>query len=144
MVEVRRMKLYGEQTFFVPLTLPGMNEILQAMQTKGMKRGAKSKRWTKYTELKREYEGLIVAAIQLAKIKPVKRAYFMFTFIEENKKRDPDNVAAGARKFILDALVSAGILENDGWKQVAGWNDTFIVRHENQKAGVGVSIWADK
>ena len=133
-----------EQTFFVPLTLPGMNEILQAMQTKGMKRGAKSKRWTKYTDLKREYESLIISSIQLAKIKPVKRAYFMFKFIEKNKKRDPDNIAAGARKFILDALVSARILENDGWKQVAGWNDTFTVGHGDQKEGVSVSIWADE
>lgn len=133
-----------QQSFFVPLTLPGLNEILQAMQTKGMKRGRKSKRWSKYTEIKREYEGLIISAINLANIKPVKRAYFMFTFIEKNKKRDPDNVAAGARKFILDALVTAGVLENDGWKQVAGWTDTFMVKSGNQKSGVGVSIWADK
>jgi hypothetical protein len=121
-----------------------MNEILQAMQTKGMKRGAKSKRWSKYSDLKREYESLIISAINLAKIKPVKRAYFMFSWIEKSRKRDPDNIAAGGRKFIFDSLVTAGVLENDGWKQIAGWNDTFMVKEGNQQPGVGVTIWANK
>jgi hypothetical protein len=133
------IEIYGMQSFFVPVRLPGLNDIILA---KGQYYRKGKKRFEKYQAMKREYEGLIISAIQLAKIKPVKRAYFQFTWIEDNKMRDPDNVAA-ARKFILDALVVAGVLSGDGWKQVAGWTDTFTVKEGNQKSGVGVAIWAD-
>ncbi len=33
-------------------------------------------------------------------------------------KRDPSNIAAAAAKFIEDGLIKAGVIENDGWKQV--------------------------
>ncbi|MBN2561647.1 MAG: hypothetical protein JXQ75_12030, partial [Phycisphaerae bacterium] len=33
------------------------------------------------------------------------------------RKKDPDNIAF-AIKFILDGLVAAGVLENDGWRQI--------------------------
>ena len=132
-------ELYGQQSFFIPVRLPGLNDIILA---KGQYYGRGKKRYEKYQAMKKEYEGLIIATIQLAKIKPVTRAHFKFTWIEKNKMRDPDNIAA-ARKFILDALVRSGVLTGDGWKQVAGWIDTFSVATGKQQPGVGVMIWAD-
>lgn len=41
-------------------------------------------------------------------------------------RRNPDNIAF-AKKFIIDGMVAAGYIENDGWKQVAELRDTFHV-----------------
>ena len=53
--------------------------------------------------------------------KPVK---IRITWVEENRKRDPDNIAF-AKKFILDALVKAGKLPNDGHRWIKGLEDKF-------------------
>lgn len=50
--------------------------------------------------------------------------YIRFHWVEENKRRDLDNVAA-AKKFILDALVKAGKLKDDNRNAVIGFTDTF-------------------
>jgi len=138
---MKKASVVHEQTFFIPLTLPGLNDIILARsQSKTFKRKGKTIRVDNYQKLKKEYESLIISAIQLAKIRPVKKGYFIFTWIEPNRKRDPDNIAAG-RKFIFDSLVAAGILKSDGWSCVGGWHDSFMVKKGRQKAGVGVTIW---
>lgn len=38
-----------------------------------------------------------------------------FTWFCKNKRKDPDNIAAGI-KFVLDGLVEAGVLPGDGWR----------------------------
>ena len=53
-----------------------------------------------------------------------KPVYIHFRWIEKNKRRDCDNIAAG-KKFILDAMVKAGILKDDGRKYVKGFTDEF-------------------
>ena len=47
-----------------------------------------------------------------------------FTWIEENKRRDLDNICF-AKKFILDALVQAGVLADDNRKIVTNFTDSF-------------------
>ncbi len=47
-----------------------------------------------------------------------------FHWIEENMRRDIDNVAS-AKKFILDALVKRGKLKDDNRRCVTGFSDTF-------------------
>ena len=47
-----------------------------------------------------------------------------FHWVEENKKRDLDNVCF-AKKFILDSMVKAGKLKDDNRNFVKGFNDTF-------------------
>lgn len=59
-----------------------------------------------------------------------------FTWIEENRRRDLDNIAF-AKKFILDALVKCGKLKDDNRKHVTAFTDSF--RYE-KKAGVIVTI----
>ena len=53
--------------------------------------------------------------------KPVK---IHFHWVEENKRRDLDNVCF-AKKFILDSMVKAGKLKDDNRNYVAGFRDTF-------------------
>lgn len=47
-----------------------------------------------------------------------------FHWIEGNKKRDLDNIAF-SKKFILDALVKYGKLQDDNRKCVTAFTDTF-------------------
>ena len=50
-----------------------------------------------------------------------------YTWYEPNRRRDKDNICAGGRKVIQDALVKGGYLRNDGWKEIAGFSDEFRV-----------------
>lgn len=52
--------------------------------------------------------------------------YIKIVWYEANRKRDKDNIAFG-KKYILDALVQKGILRNDTWECVAGFEDRFEV-----------------
>ena len=118
------------QSFFIPGILPGLNEIISASKSWHGKYNA-------YARMKTEMMDRIGLFIIQAHLKPVKEAYIEFQWHELTKKRDPDNIAAG-KKFILDALVHAGILKGDGWAQIIGFHDTFFVDKRNQ--GVSVII----
>jgi len=60
-----------------------------------------------------------------------------FRWYEPNRKRDLDNVCF-AKKFILDALVSNGIIVADGWKGVVGFTDQFFIDKENPRIEVDI------
>lgn len=59
-----------------------------------------------------------------------------FLWIEDNKRRDYDNVAF-AKKFILDAMQEQGRLKNDNRKFVVGFSDDF---EYGETAGVILKI----
>ena len=50
-------------------------------------------------------------------------------------RKDPDNIAFGI-KFILDGLVKAEMLANDGHKQINSIHHNFYVDKENQRVEV--------
>ena len=54
-----------------------------------------------------------------------------FHWVEENKKRDLDNVCF-AKKFILDSMVKAGKLKDDNRNYVKGFADTFEYGKESK------------
>lgn len=122
----------SEQTFFVPGPLPGLNEVLAAAN---QRRG----KWNAYDDLKRIWGTTIAAILRAQRIQPVPAAYFRFVWIERSRRRDPDNIAS-AKKFLLDAVVQAGVLPGDGWATVRGWEDAFRV--DRAHAGVQVTIIA--
>ena len=49
-----------------------------------------------------------------------------FTWLIKDKRRDLDNIGY-AKKYILDGMVKAGIIENDGLNQIIGLQDEYIV-----------------
>lgn len=88
-------------------------------------------------ECKRQNENCITAAIleQFKGVQFTGRVYMHFRWIEPNRNRDPDNICF-AKKFILDSLVSNGIIETDGWRGVAGFTDEFEVEPFNPRIEV--------
>ena len=119
------------QSFFVPGVLPGLNEIISAAK---VRRG----KWSAYLKMKQQYGQDLYFTIKKADLKPMPRAFIHFEWCEKNQRRDPDNVSAGGRKFILDALVNSGVLKGDGWEQIAGFHERFIVDKFNP--GVNVTL----
>ncbi|MFG6325582.1 MAG: RusA family crossover junction endodeoxyribonuclease [Lachnospiraceae bacterium] len=69
-------------------------------------------------------------------IKIEKPVFMEYTWIEPNKRRDKDNISSFGRKVIQDALVSAGVLKDDGWRYVVGFSDRFEVDKKNPRIEV--------
>ena len=100
----------------INMKLPSLNEYVRANRTvsRGYYAGAKMKNEVE--------EGIMYSLARLPKItKPV---FIRFTWIEKNRKRDKDNIAFG-KKFILDAMQKSGQLDNDNWKWIRGFSDSF-------------------
>lgn len=125
-------------TLWVPGPLPGMNELISA---------AKRPSWSKtsYTTLKKKWtEDVWKLAKSARMLKFPGDVVITFEWLEKNKRRDPDNVAAGGRKLVLDGLVMAGVLQGDGWRYVRSWTDRFNIcgapgGYRNEP-GVGVTV----
>lgn len=112
-----------KQVFEIPGSLPGINAWTQACKSHYGKAG----------KMKRDAQDLIGYCIKAAKIKPCKsRIFVRFTWIESNMKRDLDNIAF-AKKFVFDALQEMGVIENDGWNNVEGFSDKFMVNKSNPR-----------
>ena len=60
---------------------------------------------------------------------PNGRFFVHFTWVIPNLKQDPDNVAFG-KKFVLDGMVNADVLLNDGMAQIGGFTDNFELDRE--------------
>lgn len=100
--------------FTIQGRLCGMNDFIGAMN---------ANRW-KGADLKRKETRR--CALAVAGLPPIRKPVeISFSWFEPNARRDIDNVAAGGTKVILDGLVSAGILPNDGRKWVVGINHRF-------------------
>ena len=97
--------------FTIEGKLSGLNEYINACRSNVYKAN----------KLKKDNQSKIKIACILAHLKPVKNypVTLEITYYEPNMRRDVDNVGFGV-KFILDALVSLGILENDNQSHVSG------------------------
>ena len=88
-------------------------------------------------QMKAKNEEIITGYImqQLRGVQFTGKSRLHFRWIEPNEKRDLDNVCF-AKKFILDALVSNGVIKTDGWRGVEGFTDEFGVDKENPRIEV--------
>ena len=115
----------------IPGELPDLNTII-AESKKG--RG----KWQPYNELKQEHTN-IVAWIAKSEIKKqLKKIDLEITWICKNRRKDKDNISGGGTKFILDGLVAAGTIENDGWKQIGDIYHKFKVDKHNPRVEVEI------
>ena len=103
----------SEYIIEIPIKLPSLNDYTKACR--GNKFGANN--------LKQKLEkqiGKYIAPLPLFD-KPIR---ISFLWVEENKRRDYDNIAF-SKKFILDSLQKNGKLPNDNRKWVKGFTDDF-------------------
>ena len=68
-----------------------------------------------------------VNCVSLSPSTYVTPAMFEFVFYCENECENPHMVSADGHKWIMSALVAAGVLPGCGWKQVSGFIDTFHI-----------------
>ena len=104
----------------IPFRLPSLNQYINECR-KNRYAGAKMKKdvdadigW--YINTLPKYQ------------KPIK---IHFHWIEENKRRDFDNICF-AKKFILDSMVKAGKLKDDNRNYVVGFEDSFEYAKESK------------
>ncbi len=117
--------------FFVPGKVPSLNELLDAkggtapkvasiimrhLPKKGQRPGS---RFDAYTDIKQDWKRRTVNAIGAPFVR-VKACYFAYLVVEQEMRRDPSNICASAIKFIEDGIVEAGVMKDDGWKNVLG------------------------
>ena len=95
--------------FTITGQLPGMNEIIAASKT----------HFGAYSSLKKKYSKDIMSCIFALKTIDyyAHQVDVLITWHCQNKRRDKDNITAGT-KFILDALQTTGIIQNDNWKGI--------------------------
>lgn len=111
--------------FTIPGTLPTMNEIVAASKRHHMQ----------YSLMKRQYTELV--KLHAMKLPKIDRADFIITWYCKDKRKDKDNIASGI-KFILDGLVEAGVIPNDGWKEIGEVTHRFEVDKENPRIEVEI------
>lgn len=111
----------------IPLTFPGLNDYINAERTHRQKAA----------KMKKEYQDAVMLCIRSQRLPafdgPV---YIYYTWVEKDRRRDKDNIAAFGRKVIQDALVKAGVLKNDGWANIAGFSDAFAIDKETPRVEV--------
>lgn len=110
--------------------LPGANEFINA--------GYRNRFFA--NNMKAKAEKRVVEAIEKYGVprfdKPVKLGFMWF---EPTARRDCDNVAFG-KKFVQDALVRSGVVEDDSRKYVVGYvGEEFPVDKDNPRIVVTIT-----
>ena len=108
---------------------PGLNEYINAERSNRYKAAAMKKQC--------EHVVIMCARTQLRGFHP-ERVRMHYIWIEPDQRRDKDNISSFGRKVIQDGLVKAGVIKNDGWKQIADFSDEFIV--DKKQPGIMVEI----
>lgn len=102
----------------IPMKLPSLNEYIRVCRANPYK----ASNFKKNLEL-----NIGFYLKELPKFeKPVS---IHFHWVENNKRRDLDNICA-SKKFILDSLVKQGKLKDDNRKCVTAFRDTFEIGSE--------------
>ena len=91
-----------------------------------------------YASWKKEQKNRVVAEIGIADIDPVPACHLVIRYFEKSRRRDPDNIIGGGQKIIIDALVDAGILEDDGWRCIWGVDSKVIKGADNPRVEVDI------
>ncbi|MFW5433729.1 RusA family crossover junction endodeoxyribonuclease [Paenibacillus apiarius] len=105
--------------------LPALNEIIDA---------AKS-HWSVYREMKETNTNLV--AWTAKKLPPIERADVTIIWWCKDQRKDKDNIMAG-QKFIFDGLKEAGVIGNDGWKQIGDVTHRFRVDRNNPRIEIEI------
>ena len=118
------------QKLILPINLfPSLNKIIDLSKT----------HWSRYSNLKAKLT--LIVTSYMKDMRPVTKypVKLKFLWILENKRRDPDNISAVGTKVILDGLVSAQVLKNDGFNAISEINHKFEVDKRHPRVEVTLS-----
>lgn len=115
-------------TIIIPGELPDLNQIIA--ETKG--------HWGNYSTLKKTNTQIVAYCAKQATKRRYKKIDLDITWYCKDKRKDKDNIMAGT-KFILDGLVMAGIIQNDGWAHVGQIKHTFDVDKQDPRVEVKIT-----
>lgn len=125
-----------EQKFYVNQRLDGLNEVIKEART----------HWSRGADHKKAQQEIVEWAIANAKkkgLRPVDGPFRLeIHFAEPNTARDPDNIVS-AKKFILDALQTMGIIPNDNQKFVLGFTESWGLATTEKPVGVHIKLIED-
>lgn len=85
--------------------------------------------------MKKKYTQLVIDSAE--GLPTIESANFHITWYSKDKRKDPDNIASGI-KFLLDGLVEAGVLPNDGWKEIRSISHSFHIDKANPRVEVEI------
>lgn len=115
----------------IPGDLPDLNTIIEES-----KRGRG--KWQPYNEIKQANTNKVAWIAKAAIKDKLEKIDLEITWICKNKRKDKDNIMAGT-KFILDGLVVAGVIKNDGWKEIGDISHKFKVDKNNPRVEVEIT-----
>lgn len=118
-------KHHKTHKLIIPGRLPSMNEIIKASKA----------HYGQYSGMKNKFTNLVAMEARKQKIPVMKSVDVQITWYCKNKRIDPDNTASGV-KFLLDGLVKAGRLPDDGFKHIGGIRHLFEVDKQNERVEV--------
>lgn len=106
-----------KQVLELDCILTSMNKVIQANRS------------SKYVgaKMKKDNTKLVAWNCKAQEIKPFgKKIDLDITFHCKDKRTDKDNIIS-TTKFILDGLVEAGVIPNDGWSEIGNLNYNFKI-----------------
>ena len=113
--------------FTIPGKFPSMNQFI----------GANRNSVHSGNNMKKKSQSDIIFAIMPAVGYHIRTPVFIqYTFYEENRKRDLDNVSGYFHKVFQDAIVQCRLLPNDTWNEIVGFSDRFFVDRKNPRIEV--------
>ena len=115
-------------TFTVPGRLPSLNEYTEACR-RHAKAGAKMKKVAEHQVM----AGIVSCTACMVPGK----VSVSIKWVEKDRRRDLDNVSF-AKKFVLDAMVRAGVIGGDDQRHVVALSDTFATDGSNPRVEVTV------
>lgn len=104
-------------------TLPSLNEYINAERRNRFLAAKMKKEATEYVY----YSVLDTPPVQEYPI------HAHFVWYTKNNRADPDNVAAFGVKVIFDGLQLAGVIRNDGRKEIASITHSFFTDKDNPR-----------
>ena len=114
-------------TFVIRGAFPGLNEYTEECR-RHRKAGARMK--------ERQTARAALAASSMPRFR--KPVTILFQWVERDRRRDHDNVAF-AKKFILDGLKGAGVIEDDKPRFFLGYTDVFLYDRDRPRVVVTVT-----
>lgn len=129
-------------TLWIPGPIPTLNELFEArmVMTKGGTNGKRGQRGNRYSEIKKQWAALITYLVRQAQLRPCGPSAITFVHYMRDRRLDPDGFTSGAAKLVLDGLVKADVLPNDGWEDVLDLRHHWLVTPEPCRLGARVFL----